>query len=124
MTNTNEHPAYKNSLELLSVSEMLHHPGHRIYAHARKTFGLIYVLSGSAVYEFDGIPYSVKEGDVFCIPQQLPFSLRPVEKKTDHTRQFGFMIHEPKLHMQMKTLYPPLKVDPTLKSMLDYICKF
>lgn len=124
MTNTNEHPAYKNSLELLSVSEMLHHPGHRIYAHARKTFGLIYVLSGSAVYEFDGIPYSVKEGDLFCIPQQLPFSLRPVEKKTYHTRQFGFMIHEPKLHMQMKTLYPPLKVDPTLKSMLDYICKF
>ena len=123
MINTNEHPAFKNTLELLSVSEMHHHPGHRIYAHARKTFGLIYVLSGSAVYEFDGIPYPVKEGDLFCIPQKIPFSLRPVEKKTYHTRQFGIMIYEPKLHMQMKTLHPPLAVDSTLKSMLDYIYK-
>ena len=124
MAEKNEHTEFKNSLELLRVSEIHHHSGSQIYAHARKTFGLIYVLSGSAIYEFDGIPYPVKEGDLFCIPQKLPCSMRPIEKTSYKTRQFGLIIHDPELHMRMKTPYPPLTVDSTLKSMLDYIFKF
>ena len=104
-----QHAECQHSLELLSVSEMQHPPGSRIYAHARKTFGLIYVLSGSAVYEFDGIPYPVKAGQLFCIPQKLPFSMRPIEKSTYHTRQFGLMIYTPKLYMQMQTLLSNVK---------------
>lgn len=124
MTEKNEHTEFKNSLELFRVSEMHHHSGSQIYAHARKTLALIYVLSGSAIYKFDGIPYPVKEGDLFCIPQKRPFSMRPIEKTSYNTRQFALMIHDPELHMRMKTLYPPLAVDSTLKSMLDYIHKF
>lgn len=114
----------KNVLELLRVSEMTHPPGSQIYAHARKSFGLIYVLTGSAVYEFDGVPYPVKAGDLFCIPQKVPFSLRPVKNSTYSTRQFGLMIYDEILHERMMSLYPPLTVDATLKSMLDYIFRF
>ncbi len=124
MTEKNEHTEMKNSLDLIRVSEMHHHSGSQIYAHARKTFGLIYVLSGSAIYEFDGVPYPVKAGDLFCIPQKLPFSMRPIEKTSYNTRQFGLMIYDPELHTRMKTLHTPLTVDSTLKSMLDYIFKF
>jgi len=113
-----------DSLELIRVSEMHHHSGSQIYAHARKTFGLIYVLSGSAVYDFDGVPYPVKAGDLFCVPQGLPFSMRPIEKTAYNTHQFSLMIYDSALNMRMKTLYPPLFVDATLKSMLDYIYKF
>lgn len=119
MTQTTRKP-----LEILSASEMHHHCGSQIYALARKTFGLIYVLSGSAIYEFDGVPYPVKEGDIFCIPQNLPHSLRPIQKNTYNTRQLGLLINEPELHTRMETIYPPLTVDTTLKSMLDYIFKF
>ena len=124
MTDNNEYVESENALEIVSVAEMHHQSGSQIYAHARKTFGLIYVLSGSAIYEFSGVPYPVKAGDIFCIPQKLPFSMRPVEKSSYNTRQFGLLIHEPELYMRMKTLYPPLTVNPTLKSMLDYIFKF
>ncbi len=113
-----------NSVELIHVNEMHHHSGSQIYAHARKTFGLIYVLSGSAIYEFNGVPYPVKAGDLFCIPQKIPFSMRPIEKTTYHTHQFGLMISDQELHERMMSLYPPLTIDPTLKSMLDYIFKF
>lgn len=113
-----------NALELIRVSEMQHHSGSQIYAHARKTFGLIYVLSGSAIYEFDGVPYPVKAGDLFCIPQKRPFSMRPIEKTNYNTRQYGLMIYDPTLHKRMMTLYAPLRMDSTLKSMLDYIFKF
>ena len=124
MTEKQESTEFTKSLELLNVSEMHHQSGSQIYAHARKTFGLIYVVSGSAVYEFDGVIYPVKAGDLFCIPQKLPFSVRPIEKTTYNTRQFGLMIHDPELHTRMRILYPPLTVDSTLKSMLDYIFKF
>jgi len=124
MTENKEHGETWKPLELLSVSEMHHHSGSRIYPLARKTFGLIYVRSGSAIYEFDDVPYPVKAGDLFCIPQKLPHSLRPIEKNIYHTRQFGLMIYDAELHKRMNTIYPPLTVDPTLKSMLDYIFKF
>ncbi len=124
MTDKNEHTEPKNWLEIMRASEMHHHSGSQIYAHARKTFGLIYVVSGSAIYEFDGIPYPVKAGDLFCIPQKTPFSRRPIQKTTYNTRQLGLMLHDPALHTRMMTLYPPLTVDATLKSMLDYIFKF
>jgi len=124
MAEKNERTESRNPLELLSVSEMHHRSGSQIYAHARKTFGLIYVLSGSAIYEFDGVPYPVKAGDLFSIPQQLPFSVRPIEKTSYNTRQFGLLIHDLELHERMRKLYPPLTTDSTLKSMLDYIFKF
>ena len=124
MTEKSEYAELKNSLELISVSEKRLHSGSQIYPYARKSFGLNYVLSGSAIYEFDGIPYPVKAGDLFCIPQKLPFCMRPIEKTSYNARQFGVMIYDPELHMRMKTLYPPLTVDSTLKSMLDYIFKF
>ena len=89
MTKNHERTEFENSYELLSVSEMHHQSGGQIYGHARKTFGLIYVQSGSAVYEFDGVPYPVKAGDLFCIPQKLSFSVRPIEKTSYNTRQFG-----------------------------------
>ena len=112
------------ALELYAVSETDRHSGTHSYPYARKTFGLIQVLSGSAVYEFDGIPYPVKAGDVFCIPQDRPFALRPIEKTSYHTRQFGLMIHDPVLDSRMRQLYPPLTVDTTLNTMLDYIFRF
>jgi AraC-like DNA-binding protein len=114
----------KVSLELINVSEMHHHSGSQIYAHARKTFGLIYVLSGSAIYEFDGVTYPVKAGDLFCLPQKRPYSMLPVKDNDYCTRQFGLLIYEQALNTRMKTLYPPLTVDPTMKSMLDYIYQF
>lgn len=114
----------KKSFVLVSVSEMHHDSGSQIYAHARKTFGLIYVLSGSAIYEFDGVPYLVKEGDLFCIPQKFPFSMRPIEKNTYITRQFGLLIYDPELAARMKKIYPPLRVDDTVQSILDYMFKF
>lgn len=120
----NEHTEHKNEIELVHVAEMHHRSGSQIYAHARKTFGLIYVLSGSAIYEFDGVPYPVKAGDLFCIPQKVPFSMRPIEKTTYNTRQFGLMISDPVLHERMMRLYSPLSTDTTLKSMLDYIFRF
>ena len=124
MTKKNEHTELSNSLEILRVSEMHRHSGNQIYTHARKTFGLIYVLSGSAIYEFDGVLYPVKAGDLFCIPQKLPFSMRPIEKTYYTTRQFGLLIHDPELYVRMTTLYSPISVDSTLKSLLDYIFKF
>lgn len=124
MENTRVCTEAKTMLELLTVSEMHHRPGSQIYAHARKSFGLIYVLTGSAVYEFDGVPYPVKAGDLFCIPQKVPFSLRPVKNSTYSTRQFGLMIYEDDLRMRMMSLYRPLTVDATLRSMLDYIFRF
>jgi len=124
MPTTSNHAEQKNAIELIHVAEMHHHSGSQIYAHARKTFGLIYVLTGSAIYEFDGVPYPVKAGDLFCIPQKRPFSMRPIEKTTYNTHQFGLRINDPTLCKRMLTLYTPLTVDPTLKSMLDYIFKF
>ena len=124
MKQTNEHTDCDYSVELIAVSEMHRHYGSRIYAHARKTLGLIYVMSGSAVYEFDGVPYPVKAGDLFCIPQNLPLSQRPVEKTACNTRQFSLMIYDTELLARMGKLYPPLTVDSTLKSMLDYIFNF
>ena len=124
MSATNELTEQKNGIELIHAAEMHHHSGSQIYAHARKTFGLIYVLSGSAIYKFDGVPYPVKAGDLFCIPQKVPFSMRPIEKSTYNTRQFGLLISNPALHKRMMTLYPPLSVDTTLKSILDYMFRF
>jgi len=124
MEKKNGHLEFTKSLELLSVYEMHRHSGSRIYTHERKTFGLIYVLSGSAIYDFDGVPYPAKEGDLFCIPQNFPVSLQPVKKNAYNTRQFGLMIHDPELHMRMMAVYPPLTVDSTLKSMLDYTFRF
>ena len=103
---------------------MHHHSGSQIYAHARKTFGLIYVLSGSAIYEFDGVAYHVKAGDLFCIPQKLPYSMQPIKNNSYCTRQFGLLIYDHELNTRMKILYPPLTVDSTMKSMLDYIYRF
>lgn len=124
MPEQNSHTEYKPALELFTLSETHRHSGAHSYPYARKTFGLYHVLSGSAVYEFDGVPYPVKAGDVFCIPQKLPFSMRPIEKTSYNTRQCNLMIHDPALHEQMSRPHPPLTVDPTLKSMLDYIFKF
>lgn len=124
MSATTEHTERKNGIDLIHVAEMHHHSGSQIYAHARKTFGLIYVLSGSAIYEFDGVPYPVKAGDLFCIPQKVPFSMRPINKNTYNTHQFGLLISDPELHKRMMMLYTPLTVDATLKSMLDYIFRF
>ena len=124
MSAKNEHAEQKYPIELIHVSEMHHHSGSQIYTHARKTFGLIYVLSGSAIYEFDGVPYPVKAGDLFCIPQKVPFSMHPIEKTTYNTRQFGLMISNPELYQRMMLLHPPLTLNTTLKSMLDYIFKF
>ena len=124
MEEKNEHLEFTKSLELLNAFEMHRHSGSRTYTHARKTFGLIYALSGSAIYDFDGVPYPVKEGDLFCIPQNFPHSLQPIKQNAYNTRQFGLMIYEPELHRRMMTIYPPLTVDPTLKSMLDYIFRF
>ncbi|MBQ2866706.1 MAG: helix-turn-helix transcriptional regulator [Clostridia bacterium] len=124
MTGNNTDTETADTIELLRVSEMYHRAGSRIYAHARKTFGLIQVVSGSAIYEFNGTAYPVREGDLFCIPQNLPFLLRPVHKNSFNTRQFGLMIYDPELHKRMSEIYAPLKVDPTLRSMLDYIFRF
>jgi len=124
MTEQHAHAEFNASLELYMVSESHRHSGSHSYPYARKTFGLIQVLSGSAVYEFDGVPYPVKAGDIFCIPQKLPFSIRPIEKTSYNTRQCNLMIHDPELHAQMSKLHPPLTADPTLRSMLDYIFKF
>jgi len=124
MKEQNKQIPLQNALELIHVAEMRHPSGSRIYAHARKTFGLIQVMSGSAIYEFDGVLYPVKAGDLFCIPQKLPFFMRPIEKTLYSTRQFGLLIQDPELYHRMKTLHPPLTVDPTLKSMLDYLFKF
>lgn len=124
MTEQPDYTEAKTSFELYTVSETHRHSGSQSYPYARKTFGLIQVLSGSAVYEFDGVPYPVKAGDIFCIPQKLPFSLRPIEKTSYNTRQCNLMIHDPMLHTHMSRLHPPLTVDPTLNSMLDYIFKF
>jgi len=124
MTEKKEYTDTQSMLELLRVSERQHHSGSQIYTHARKMFGLIYVLSGSAIYEFDGVPYPVKAGDLFCIPQKHPFSLRPIAKTDYIIRHFGLMIYEPELNTRMRKLYPPITVDPTLKSMLDYIFRF
>ena len=121
--NTNTSKQNKQ-FELIAAAEMHHPSGSRIYTHARKTFGLIYVVSGSAIYDFDGAAYPVKEGEVFCIPQKLPFSLRPVQKNSYNTRQFSLLINDPVLHRHLSTLHPPLRVDPTLKTMLDYIFRF
>ena len=114
----------QNSLELIRASEMHHHSGSRIYTHARKTFGLIYVLTGSAIYEFDGIPYPVKAGDLFCIPENIPFSMRPIEKTDYNTRQFGLIINDQSLDQRLRLRRPPLIVDGTLKSMLDYLIQY
>ena len=111
-------------IELIAAAEMHHPSGSRIYTHARKTLGLIYVLSGSAIYEFDGVAYPAKAGDLFCIPQKRPFSLRPVQKNSYNTRQFSLLINDPELHMRMSELYPPITVDPTLRIMLDHIFSY
>lgn len=124
MNDSINHPIQNKQFELIAASEMHHPSGSRIYTHARKSFGLIYAVSGSAIYDFDGVAYPVKEGEVFCIPQKLPFSLRPVQKNSYNTRQFSLLINDPELQGHLSSLHPPLPVDPTLKTMLDYIFRF
>ncbi len=124
MNESINHPTQNKPFELIAASEMHHPSGSRIYTHARKSFGLIYAVSGSAIYDFDGVAYPVKEGEVFCIPQKLPFSLRPVQKNSYNTRQFSLLINDPELQGHLSALHPPLPVDPTLKTMLDYIFRF
>ena len=120
--------AHKNTaagvVEVFGATNLLYHVGWKAVPYARSWPGLNYVLSGSATYVFNGITYPVGPGDCFLIPPNMTCEILPITGEPFACRQIKFHINDPKLLNQLSKLYPPLTLDSSLLSMLNYAFQF
>ena len=82
---------------------------------------LLYALSGSCVYVLNGKKYQLKAGEIMWSPPNVSISTEPNENDPIHYRNFRFEINDPLLSERLNNVFPPIKVDASLKNMLDYI---
>ena len=64
-----ENPQLYDSVLLYQIGDVCCHSGFTIGNHTQSCYELSYIVSGKGTYIHQGVPYPVKEGDVFlCIP--------------------------------------------------------
>lgn len=109
-------------IELLAGSQIKYQANWQPPAYSTGLEGLLsYVLEGAGIYELNGATCPIKAGECIWLPPGTSFAVRATNGQPILARNLRMRVMDPELSKRMKRLYPPLAVDATLASMLNYL---
>ena len=90
-------------------------------AYYSKSYLLYHALSGSCVFQINGIDYPFNAGEIMWRPPGTMISMLPLKDNPMQIRNFRFTINDPLLLQRMNNIFPTIKTDASLNNMLDYM---